>query len=118
MNHEMRLTPFPGKALATGNRNPEVSDTDAPSWPSAIPAPRPPVREPKRHTGESPGQGRDRLLTVEEFADELRVTKACVRKWIVERKVVVVKVGRLVRLPTSELRRIVDEGTRPRVHMP
>ncbi len=57
----------------------------------------------------------DRLLTVNEFADQLRVTKACVRKWILLRKVGVVKVGRLVRLRSSELCRIINEGSRPPV---
>jgi excisionase family DNA binding protein len=55
----------------------------------------------------------NQLLTVNEFADQLRVTRACVRKWILLRKVGVVKVGRLVRLRASELRRIVEEGSRP-----
>lgn len=113
MNHDMGLTPFPGKALATGNGKPKVSDTDSPSWPGVIPAPQPEGRKPKPDAGQSTAQGRDRLLTVEEFADELRVTRACVRKWILTRKVGVVKIGRLVRLRSSELRRIVDEGSRP-----
>ncbi|MGO8814294.1 MAG: helix-turn-helix domain-containing protein [Terriglobia bacterium] len=57
----------------------------------------------------------DRLLTVDEFADQLRVSRACVRKWILTRRVGVVKVGRLIRLRSSELRRIIDEGSRPRL---
>jgi excisionase family DNA binding protein len=57
----------------------------------------------------------DRLLTVGEFAEPVRVTRACVRRWILERKVGVVKVGRLVRIPSSEVRRIVAEGSRPAV---
>jgi excisionase family DNA binding protein len=55
----------------------------------------------------------EQLLTVNEFADLLRVTRACVRKWILLRKIGVVKVGRLVRLRSSELRRIVEDGFRP-----
>src|ERR1700693_1990653 len=55
----------------------------------------------------------NQLLTVDEFADQLRVTRACVRRWILERRVAVVKVGRLVRLPVSEVRRIVEQGSRP-----
>jgi len=68
----------------------------------------------KRHSDHGSRNLEDeRLLTVNEFADQLRVTTACVRKWILLRKIGVVKVGRLVRLRSSELRRIVDEGSRP-----
>jgi len=69
-------------------------------------------KEPKNGNGQSGSP--DPLLTVEEFAAQLRVTQACVRKWILERRVAVVKVGRLVRLPTSEIHRIIHEGSRPR----
>jgi excisionase family DNA binding protein len=54
-----------------------------------------------------------RLLTVCEFADALGVTVACIRRWLLERKIASVRVGRLVRLPEAELRRIVQEGFRP-----
>ena len=118
MNHEMRLTLSTVEALAARNGDREASDTASPSWRSVIPppqaAPQPQGREPKPHTGQSAAQGKDPLLTVGEFANELRVTRACVRKWILTRKVGVVKVGRLVRLRSSELRRIVEEGSRPR----
>ena len=67
------------------------------------------------HTGRGKVTTEDPLLTVDEFAEALRVTRACVRKWILMRKVGVVKVGRLVRLRSSELRRIVEEGLRPRL---
>jgi excisionase family DNA binding protein len=72
--------------------------------------------EKKLHTRDLTNSHPDPLLTVGEFADQLRVTRACVRKWILTRKVGVVKIGRLVRLRSSELRRIVDEGSRPPVY--
>jgi excisionase family DNA binding protein len=53
------------------------------------------------------------LLTTREFADALRVTVACVRRWAQERKIESVKVGRLVGIPANERRRIVDSGWRP-----
>lgn len=120
VKHDMQLTPFPAGPLTARQGDPEARDTGSPSWPSAMPAPearsQPQGREPKPRAGRSPAENRDPLLTVEEFADELRVTRACVRKWILTRKVGVVKVGRLVRLRSSELRRIIDEGYRPPVH--
>jgi excisionase family DNA binding protein len=118
VRHELRLTPFPVRPLDARNGDQEPGDTGSPRWPGATPAqqarPQPEGREPKSHAGQSAAENRDPLLTVEEFADELRVPRACVRKWILTRKVGVVKVGRLVRLRSSELRRIVDEGSRPR----
>lgn len=119
MMHETRLTPFPVGSLDARNGNSEPGDTGSPSWPSARPAPQvrpqPERREPKPRAGQRAAENRDPLLTVEEFADELRVTRACVRKWILTRRVGVVKIGRLVRLRSSELRRIVEEGFRPAI---
>jgi excisionase family DNA binding protein len=70
-------------------------------------------REKKRQTLDLADNHPDPLLTVGEFADQLRVSRACIRKWILTRKVGVVKIGRLVRLRSSELRRIIDDGSRP-----
>jgi len=53
------------------------------------------------------------LLTVQAFAKTLNVTPACIRRWIEERKITTVKLGRLVRIPLSEVRRIVEQGLRP-----
>ncbi len=53
------------------------------------------------------------LLTVEEFAMALPVKPSCVRRWTREAKVTVVHVGRLVRIPASEVSRIIGLGTRP-----
>jgi excisionase family DNA binding protein len=56
---------------------------------------------------------REALLSVPEFARALGVTNAAVRRWLLERKLSSVKVGRLVRLPESELDRLISEGFRP-----
>jgi excisionase family DNA binding protein len=53
-----------------------------------------------------------RLLTIPEFADALRVKPSCVRRWLSESKVTRVHVGRLVRIPATEIERIVRLGTR------
>ena len=52
------------------------------------------------------------LLTVTEFASALRIKPSCVRRWIREARVTVVHVGRLVRIPSEEVTRIVRAGTR------
>ncbi len=56
-----------------------------------------------------PGQ----LLTVAQFAEALNVTVACVRRWLRERRISKVKLGRLVRIPASEAERLIEEGLRP-----
>ena len=54
------------------------------------------------------------LLTVVQFATVLNVTPACVRRWLLEKRIASVKVGRrLIRIPATEAQRIIDEGLRP-----
>ena len=53
------------------------------------------------------------LLSVPQVAERLNVTRACIRRWILERRVAVVKVGRLIRIPASEIDRLVQSGFRP-----
>lgn len=86
--------------------------------PVGQPGSQPQGRGPKPHPRQGVAQSPDLLLTVEEFAEQLRVSRACVRKWILTRRVGVVKVGRLVRIRSSELRRIIDEGSQPRLQSP
>ena len=43
------------------------------------------------------------LLTIPEFAAVLRVRPSCVRRWVGERKIETVRVGRLVRIPRTEV---------------
>jgi excisionase family DNA binding protein len=53
------------------------------------------------------------LLTVPEFGTRLKVTTACVRRWIIEKRIATVKLGRLIRIPVSEVDRFIEEGFRP-----
>ena len=53
------------------------------------------------------------LLSVSQIAERLGVTEACIRRWILERKITTVKLGRLIRIPSAELERLVSSGTRP-----
>jgi excisionase family DNA binding protein len=53
------------------------------------------------------------LLTIPEFAACLKITVACVRRWITEKRVATVKLGRLVRIPATEVDRFVEDGFRP-----
>jgi excisionase family DNA binding protein len=58
-------------------------------------------------------QKQTELLTIQDFANILQVTTACVRRWISERKITTVKIGRLVRIPAEEIEKLVRKGTRP-----
>jgi len=62
---------------------------------------------------DSNGASMNRLLSIPQFAELLGVSNACIRRWVLERRVSVVKVGRLVRIPITEYERIVEEGGRP-----
>jgi len=53
------------------------------------------------------------LLSVPQFANALGVTPACIRRWILERRITTVKLGRLIRIPASEVERLVSAGLRP-----
>lgn len=53
------------------------------------------------------------LLSVPEFAAALNVSLACARRWILERRVATIKLGRLVRVPETEVQRLIAGGLRP-----
>ena len=53
------------------------------------------------------------LLTITEFAEALGVTVACGRRWILERRITFTKIGRLVRIPSSEVERLIVDGMHP-----
>jgi excisionase family DNA binding protein len=54
-----------------------------------------------------------RLLTVPEFAERIGVTSACVRRWVLERRVTSIKLGRCVRIQPEEALRLIEAGVRP-----
>jgi excisionase family DNA binding protein len=53
------------------------------------------------------------LLSVPQFAAALGVTSSCIRRWVLQRKVATVKLGRLIRVPATEVERLVSSGLRP-----
>lgn len=57
------------------------------------------------------------LLSVPQVADSLGVTASCIRRWILERKITTVKLGRLIRIPSSEIERLVNSGLRQARHV-
>jgi excisionase family DNA binding protein len=53
------------------------------------------------------------LLTIPQAADRLSVTVSCVRRWVMERRLASVKLGRLRRIPASEISRLVNANFQP-----
>jgi excisionase family DNA binding protein len=57
----------------------------------------------------------EQLLTVKEAAQRLACTEAAIRKWLHQRRLPAVKIGRLVRLRQTDLEAAIAKGVRPRV---
>lgn len=53
------------------------------------------------------------LLTVRQAAGRLSVSVPCLRRWIREGRVAIVKLGRAVRIPEGELPRLIEQGLLP-----
>lgn len=54
-----------------------------------------------------------KLLRVPEAAEILALSQKTVWQWIGERRIGVVRLGRAVRIPQSEIERLMEEGTTP-----
>ena len=68
---------------------------------------------PRSHYAPYKDRSTSELLTVKEFADAIGVTVACVRSWRLKRKISAVKLGRIVRIPRTEVQRLIEEGMSP-----
>lgn len=54
-----------------------------------------------------------KLLKVPEAAEMLALSQKTVWQWIGERRIGVIRLGRAVRIPLSEVERLMEEGTTP-----
>ena len=53
------------------------------------------------------------FYTVVELAEAIGMSQVTIRNWLAERRLSYVKFGKNVRIPTSELERLIAEGTIP-----
>jgi excisionase family DNA binding protein len=53
------------------------------------------------------------LLTVEEAAQQLALKASTIRAWLLMRRIGCVKLGRAVRIPRTEVERLIQEGAIP-----
>ena len=67
-----------------------------------------------------PGPGREivrprgeRPLTVSEAAEELGLSVYTVRAWIASRRLAHLRLGRAIRVPAEEVRRVIEQSTVP-----
>jgi excisionase family DNA binding protein len=54
-----------------------------------------------------------KLVSVKIAAEELGVAEVTLRKWIGQRKLAIVRIGRKVKIPVRELERLVEQGAVP-----
>jgi excisionase family DNA binding protein len=52
-------------------------------------------------------------LTVREFATSASLSEKCIRAWIARRKIAIIRLGRAVRIPQSELDRLLTQSIQP-----
>jgi excisionase family DNA binding protein len=55
----------------------------------------------------------ERPRTVAEAADELGLSVYTIRAWIASRRIAHIRLGRSIRIPAAELRRVIEAGTVP-----
>lgn len=53
------------------------------------------------------------MLTVRQAAERLGLRESTLRRWIVQRRIGVVRLGRAVRILPEEVTRLIAEGTIP-----
>ncbi len=51
--------------------------------------------------------------TVEQAAGELNLSRATIRAWIAQRRLGHVRLGRAIRIPVEEIRRVLETGYVP-----
>ena len=59
------------------------------------------------------GNGSNYPRTVVQAAEELNVSRSTVRAWIAQRRLGYVRLGRAVRIPAAEIRRVLETGFVP-----
>ncbi len=59
----------------------------------------------------SPEVSREELFSPQEVADRFSISRWTIYAWIAEGRIKSVKIGRLVRIPESEVNRIIRQGT-------
>ena len=75
-----------------------MTSAQAPRTPSGVRLSRPPTERPR---------------TVAEAADELGLSVHTIRAWMANRRIAHIRLGRAIRIPADEIRRVIEAGTVP-----
>jgi excisionase family DNA binding protein len=54
-----------------------------------------------------------RLLSLSQVSEELGVATVTLRRWVSQRRIAVVRLGRAVRVDQGEIERLIERGTVP-----
>lgn len=57
----------------------------------------------------------ERPRTVSEAAEELGLSVHTIRAWIADRRIAYLRLGRAIRIPAAEIRRVIEKSTVPAV---
>jgi excisionase family DNA binding protein len=63
--------------------------------------------------GDKEGLSTKRPLTIREAAEALGLSEHCLRSWVATRKLGYVRLGRAIRIPATEIQRILERGWVP-----
>jgi excisionase family DNA binding protein len=63
--------------------------------------------------GERKERMNGKLLNIDAAAEALSIKRSTLRAWVSRSKIGSIRVGRAVRVPESEIQRVLREGTRP-----
>jgi excisionase family DNA binding protein len=55
----------------------------------------------------------ERPLKIQQAAIELNLSVACLRAWIAQRRISFIRLGRSIRIPRTEIERVIEAGTVP-----
>jgi excisionase family DNA binding protein len=75
-------------------------------------AARPPSRAQERRLTRDPAE---RLRTIAEAAAELGLSVHTIRTWVTARRLAHIRLGRAIRIPAAEIKRIIDKNTVPAI---
>jgi excisionase family DNA binding protein len=74
-----------------------------------------PTNSEPRHVQRPPREPIERPRTVAEAAMELGLSVHTIRAWVATRRLAHIKLGRAIRIPATEIRRIIDANTVPAI---
>ena len=73
------------------------------------------AKPPARHARQSPLAPVAQPRTIAEAATELGLSVHTIRNWVAARRIAHIRLGRAIRIPASEISRLIEENTVPAI---